>query len=301
MRPKVKLLDQIDNGVPTPSAIINFKKQKRGGDGRQSIAEPYTGLEFNTANEAYEYYQTYAESVGFRVRIGQLFRSKNDRSITSRRFVCSKESFQHPSRVGCGAFMRIKRKDSGSWMVDRLNKDHNHDLEMQMVYEKKISTASKKFIEEETDAMVSMDLSEMNNGKITKRSRENNIGTDWKSNYAVLFATFVGLNHHMQPVLLGSALIANESKECFTWFFQTWFKAMSRCHPKSIIADQDMAIQQAIAENFLVLIIVFHRGRLEPRNGRIYGQCLLNLGTSMKSAFMKARQPLSSTPHGIHL
>ncbi|KAL4283470.1 hypothetical protein GQ457_16G030280 [Hibiscus cannabinus] len=306
-RPKVKMLGQVDNGVLSPSSIINFKKQKQSGDGRQSTAEPYTGLEFNTANEAYEYYQVYAESVGFRVRIGQLFRSKNDGSITSRRFVCSKEGFQHPSRVGCGAFMRIKRTDSGSWMVDRLNKDHNHDLEVQTVCQKKFSTASKKFIEEETNGMVSVDLGEMNNSKITKRSRENKIGTDWypvlldyfqtkqaedtgffysvevdngscrsvfwadgrsryscsqfgdviifdtsyrKSNYEVPFATFIGVNHHKQPVLLGSALIANESKECFAWLFQTWFKAMSWCRPKSIIADQDIAIQQTITEVF---------------------------------------------------
>ncbi|WRX19959.1 FAR1 DNA binding domain - like 10, partial [Theobroma cacao] len=132
-RPKVKLLEEIDNGGLIPSGIINFKRHKRGGDGGQSIAEPYTGLEFNSANEAYGYYQAYAEGAGFRVRIGQLFRSKNDGSITSRRFVCSKEGFQHPSRVGCGAYMRIKRKDSGTWIVDRLHKDHNHDLEVHTV------------------------------------------------------------------------------------------------------------------------------------------------------------------------
>ncbi|XVF28481.1 hypothetical protein REPUB_Repub15cG0033000 [Reevesia pubescens] len=305
-RPKVKLLGQIDYGGSIPSGIINFKRQKRGGDGGQSIAEPCKGLEFKTANEAYEYYQAYAEGTGFRVRIGQLFRSKNDGSVTSRRFVCSKEGFQHPSRVGCGAFMRIKRKEIGSWIVDRLHKDHNHDLEVHMAYHK-ISTASKKFIEEEAGGMVSTDLGEMNSGKHIRRSRENKIGSDWysvlleyfqtrqaedtgffysveidngscksvfwadgrsrfscsqfgdviifdtsyrKSNYVVPFATFVGVNHHKQPVLLGSALIANESKESFTWLFQTWFRAMSRCHPKSIIADQDMAIQKAVAEVF---------------------------------------------------
>ncbi|XVF62732.1 hypothetical protein PTKIN_Ptkin09bG0031700 [Pterospermum kingtungense] len=305
-RPKAKLLEKIDFGGSS-SGIICFKRQRRGGDGRQYIAEPYSGLEFNTANEAYQYYQAYGESAGFRVRIGQLFRSKNDGSITSRRFVCSKEGFQHPSRVGCGAFMRIKRKDCGSWIVDRLNIDHNHDLEVQMVCQKKISTASKKFIEEEAGGAVSMDLGEMNKGKLIKRSKENKIGTDWyslllqyfqakqaedtgffysvevdngncrsvfwadgrsrfscsqfgdviifdtsyrKSNYVVPFATFFGINHHKQPVLLGSALIANESKESFTWLFQTWRRAMSWCHPKSVIADQDMAIQRAIAEVF---------------------------------------------------
>ncbi|EOY06278.1 FAR1-related sequence 7 isoform 1 [Theobroma cacao] len=306
-RPKVKLLEEIDNGGLIPSGIINFKRHKRGGDGGQSIAEPYTGLEFNSANEAYGYYQAYAEGAGFRVRIGQLFRSKNDGSITSRRFVCSKEGFQHPSRVGCGAYMRIKRKDSGTWIVDRLHKDHNHDLEVHAVYQRKFSTASKKLLEEEAGGLASMDLVEVNNGKLVKRRQENKIGAEWysvlfeyfqtrqaedtgffysvdvdngscmsvfwadgrsrfscsqfgdvivfdasyrKNNYVVPFATFVGVNHHKQPVLLGSALIANESKESFTWLFQTWFRAMSRCHPKSIIADQDMAIQQAIAKVF---------------------------------------------------
>ncbi|KAE8670419.1 Protein FAR1-RELATED SEQUENCE 7 [Hibiscus syriacus] len=222
-RTKVKLLGQIDDGVLTPSGIINFKKQKRGGDGRQSIAEPYTGLEFNTANEAYEYYQTYAENVGFRVRIGQLFRSKNDGSITSRRFVCSKEGFQHPSRVGCGAFMRIKRKDSGSLDVEVDNGS------CRSVF---WANSRSRYSCSQFGDVIIFDTSYR------------------KSNYVVPFATFVGVDHHKQPVLLGSALIANESKECFTWLFQTWFKAMSRCRPKSIIADQDMAIQQTIAEVF---------------------------------------------------
>ncbi|OMO98340.1 hypothetical protein COLO4_13984 [Corchorus olitorius] len=305
-RPKVKFPEKLENGGTSLSGIINVKRPKRGGDGGQSRAEPYTGLEFHTSNEAYEYYQAYAEVTGFRVRIGQLFRSKNDGSITSRRFVCSKEGFQHPSRVGCGAFMRIKRKDSGTWMVDRLNKDHNHDLEGHMVCQKKVSTAPKKFIEEEARGLFSKDLVEVNNGKLNI-SQGNKIGSDWysvlleyfqtrqaedtgffysvevdngncrsvfwadgrsrfscsqfgdviifdtsyrMSNYVVPFATFVGVNHHKQPVLLGSALIANESEESFTWLFQTWFRAMSRRHPQSIIADQDIAIQQAIAKVF---------------------------------------------------
>ncbi|KAE9453198.1 hypothetical protein C3L33_14909, partial [Rhododendron williamsianum] len=53
--------------------------------------EPCKGLEFGSANEAYKFYYAYAASFGFKVRIGQLFRSKHDGSITSRRFVCSKE------------------------------------------------------------------------------------------------------------------------------------------------------------------------------------------------------------------
>lgn len=297
-RPKIKLFEEGSSG------FINVKRVKREGDGGKPRTEPYAGLVFDSADEAYHFYQRYAENAGFRIRIGQLFRSKHDGSITSRRFVCSKEGFQHPSRVGCGAFMRIKRQESGTWIVDRLQKDHNHDLELQTGTNKRTSTASKKFIEEVNGGLDSVDLAEINNGGLIGRSRDNNIGSDWysllldyfqtrqaedtgffysvevdggscmsvfwtdgrsrfscsqfgdtivvdtsyrKSNYLVPFATFVGVNHHKQPVLLGCALIANESKESFTWLFQTWLRAMSGRRPKSIIADQDVAIQQAIA------------------------------------------------------
>lgn len=306
-RPKMKLFEEVDNGRPCPSGVISFKRLKRGGGEGECAAEPCTGLEFNSANEAYQFYQAYAESMGFRIRIGQLFRSKHDGSITSRRFVCSKEGFQHPSRVGCGAFMRIKRKEFGSWIVDRLQKEHNHDLEIQVGSNRKNFAASKKFIEDVSGGLDSVDIADINNGIVTKRSRENNIGSEWytvlfeyfqtrqaedtgffhsvevdngrcmsvfwadgrsrfscsqfgdaivfdtsyrKTNYLVPFATFVGVNHHKQPVLLGCALVANESKESFTWLFQTWLRAMCGCRPKSIIADQDRAIHQAIAQVF---------------------------------------------------
>ncbi|KAI6683861.1 hypothetical protein NL676_029774 [Syzygium grande] len=53
-----------------------------------------------------------------------------------------------------------------------------------------------------------------------------------------------------QPVLLGCALVADESKEPFIWLFETWLGAMSGCHPNSIIADHDDSILQAIAQVF---------------------------------------------------
>lgn len=306
-RSKIISFGEVDKGRPCSSGVISVKRLRKGGDEGECIAEPYPGLEFNSANEAYLFYQAYARFTGFKIRIGQLFRSKNDGSITSRRFVCSKEGFQHPSRVGCGAFMRIKRQDSGSWIADRLEKNHNHDLDGRMETSRKISSTSLKFIDEVSDGLDSVDLAEINNSIFGKGNLENNIGSIWyrvlfeyfqarqaedtgffhsvevvdgrcmsvfwadgrsryscsqfgdavnldtsyrKSNYLVPFATFVGVNHHKQPVLLGCALIANESKESFSWLFQTWLQAMSGCCPKSIIADQDMAIQQAIAQVF---------------------------------------------------
>ncbi|XP_065863468.1 protein FAR1-RELATED SEQUENCE 7-like isoform X2 [Euphorbia lathyris] len=302
-RPKFNLLENIDNGFPCPSGAVSIKRVRREPDEGPVRIEPHAGLIFHSADEAYSFYQMYAETTGFRIRIGQLFRSKNDGSITSRRFVCSKEGFQHPSRVGCGAFMRIKRQESGTWIVDRLLKDHNHELEPQTGTNNKSSNGSKKFVD---DANLGLDYVKMDYvGPI--RTRENDIGSDWyqllldyfqtrqaedtgffysveldgaccmsvfwadgrsrfscsqfgdaivfdtsyrKGNYVVPFATFVGINHHKQPVLLACALIANMSQESLTWLFRTWLRAMSGCIPKCFVADQDVAIQQAIAKVF---------------------------------------------------
>ncbi|KAK7829894.1 protein far1-related sequence 7 [Quercus suber] len=147
-RSKVKLLEDVEDRRPCPSGVINVKRVKRDGDDGQSKVQPFLGLVFNSANEAYQLYHSYGANKGFRVRIGQLFRSRHDGSISSRRFVCSKEGFQHPSRVGCGAYMRIKRQESGTWVVDRLREDHNHGLGTQMETHKGSLNASNRFIEE---------------------------------------------------------------------------------------------------------------------------------------------------------
>ncbi|XP_058087104.1 protein FAR1-RELATED SEQUENCE 4-like [Magnolia sinica] len=68
--------------------------------------------------------------------------------------------------------------------------------------------------------------------------------------YNVPVAPFVGVNHHGQLVLLGCALIANETKESYVWLFRTWLEAMSGQPPKAIITNEDKAIKAAIMEVF---------------------------------------------------
>ncbi|KAK2982253.1 hypothetical protein RJ640_016383 [Escallonia rubra] len=166
-----------------PSGVIDLKRLKREdeeGEPRvEPVGEPYKGLEFNSANEAYKFYSTYAANTGFRVRIGQLFRSKHDGSITSRRFVCSKEGHQHPSRVGCSAFMRIQRQDLGRWVVDRLSKEHNHELNSPTDTSRHIAAASKVFKEEVSSGLENLDLIETNGGlSLVKRGRVSKVGSD---------------------------------------------------------------------------------------------------------------------------
>ncbi|XP_077220271.1 protein FAR1-RELATED SEQUENCE 6-like [Tasmannia lanceolata] len=74
--------------------------------------------------------------------------------------------------------------------------------------------------------------------------------THLTSKYDIPFASFVGVNHHGQHILLGCGLLADETKETYTWLFETWLQAMSNHPPISMITNQCGSIQEAIAEVF---------------------------------------------------
>lgn len=71
-----------------------------------------------------------------------------------------------------------------------------------------------------------------------------------RSNDKMPLALFVGVNHHFQPMLLGCALVADESRSTFGWLMRTWLRAMGRQAPRVIITDQDNALKAAIEEVF---------------------------------------------------
>ncbi|KAF2287827.1 hypothetical protein GH714_002858 [Hevea brasiliensis] len=273
-RPKFKLIEDVDNERPCPSGVINVKRLKRGGDEGPLNAEPYAGLAFNSADEAYQFYQIYADGAGFRIRIGQLFRSKNDGSITPA--ICVLQG---------GVPTPFKRTQQKSY------------------------NTSKKFIDDANgdvnDGLDSVDIAKIYYGSPSRGARENNIGSDWykllldyfqtrqaedtgffysveadngscmsvfwadgrsrfscsqfgdaivfdtsyrKSNYVVPFATLVGVNHHKQPVpslCSNRQYVRSLSLGCFR-------HGLELCQDVdlNLLYDQDAAIQQAIAKVF---------------------------------------------------
>ncbi|CAA0825605.1 Protein FAR1-RELATED SEQUENCE 5 [Striga hermonthica] len=69
--------------------------------------------------------------------------------------------------------------------------------------------------------------------------------------YGLIFAPFVGVNHHRQTTVFGCALLSDEKAESFVWLFSNFIKAMAdQPHPQVIITDQDAAISIAVAEVF---------------------------------------------------
>ncbi|XP_065866451.1 protein FAR1-RELATED SEQUENCE 4 [Euphorbia lathyris] len=74
--------------------------------------------------------------------------------------------------------------------------------------------------------------------------------TYFTNKYKIPLVLFIGVNHHIQPTLLGCGLIADDTVYTFVWLMETWFLAMGELAPQVILTDQNNAIKTAIAAVF---------------------------------------------------
>ncbi|KAJ0028010.1 hypothetical protein Pint_36624 [Pistacia integerrima] len=71
-----------------------------------------------------------------------------------------------------------------------------------------------------------------------------------RNNYKIPYVPIIGVNHHFQFILLGCALIGDETTSTLVWLMQTWLKAVGGQAPRVIITDQDKCLNEAVAEVF---------------------------------------------------
>ncbi|ONI17898.1 hypothetical protein PRUPE_3G186000 [Prunus persica] len=71
-----------------------------------------------------------------------------------------------------------------------------------------------------------------------------------RNNYRIPFVPIVGVNHHFQYILLGCALMGEETIPAFVWLMQTWLKVVGGQAPRLIITDQDKYLKEAVADVF---------------------------------------------------
>lgn len=100
---------------------------------------PKMGMEFDDDEEAYRYYVTYADSIGFGVRKHQVKRRASG-VVYSRTFVCHKEGFRKKTdsdkgrepkpydRTGCQASITVRIMKNGRFQVIGFEAKHNHPL-----------------------------------------------------------------------------------------------------------------------------------------------------------------------------
>ncbi|XP_042380975.1 protein FAR1-RELATED SEQUENCE 5-like [Zingiber officinale] len=68
--------------------------------------------------------------------------------------------------------------------------------------------------------------------------------------YDLIFASFVGVNHHHQTIIFGCGFLSDEKTESFVWLLKKFIEAMPKGPPNVIITDQDPAMTKAIAQVF---------------------------------------------------
>lgn len=304
-----------------------------------SDLEPPDGIDFDTHEAAYTFYQEYAKSMGFTTSIKNSRRSKKTKDFIDAKFACSRYGATPESETGsssgrrsssvkktdCKASMHVKRKSDGRWIIHEFIKEHNHELLPALAYhfriQRNIKLAEKNNIDilhavsERTRKMyVEMsrqsggyknNLGLVNNSQVDKgrslaleegdsqlmldyfkrikkenskffyaidlneeqrlrnlfwadaKSRDDYMSfndvvsfdtTYVKFNDKLPLALFIGVNHHSQPMLLGCALVADESKGTFAWLIKTWLRAMGGRAPKVILTDQDKLLMAAVSE-----------------------------------------------------
>ncbi|KAG6673066.1 hypothetical protein I3842_16G092600 [Carya illinoinensis] len=69
-----------------------------------------------------------------------------------------------------------------------------------------------------------------------------------KDIYKMPFVPFSGVNHHHQTIILGCALLVNETAESYICLLKTWQEAMLGRAPATIFTDNDKATAKAIVE-----------------------------------------------------
>nr|XP_016449484.1 PREDICTED: protein FAR1-RELATED SEQUENCE 2-like [Nicotiana tabacum] len=71
-----------------------------------------------------------------------------------------------------------------------------------------------------------------------------------RNKYTVPFIPIVGVNHHFQFLLLGCALVGDETSSTFAWLMHTWFRAVGGQSPRVVITDDDTSVKEAVEEVF---------------------------------------------------
>ncbi|XP_020267539.1 protein FAR1-RELATED SEQUENCE 4-like [Asparagus officinalis] len=92
-------------------------------------------MKFNSHEEAYNYYNSYALLMGFGIRKSTVNYSRKTREVVDRKFVYDKEGYKPNSgkieiplrretRVGCKAMMRVKLLEDKSWEITGFVEEH---------------------------------------------------------------------------------------------------------------------------------------------------------------------------------
>ncbi|XVF86415.1 hypothetical protein PTKIN_Ptkin18bG0038000 [Pterospermum kingtungense] len=128
---------------------------------------PVLGMEFESYDDAYNYYNCYAKELGFAIRVKSSWTKRNSKEKRGAVLCCNCEGFKtikeansrrKETRTGCLAMIRLRLVESNRWRVDEVKLEHNHLFDHERAQNckshKKMDAVAKRKLEPTVDVEV---------------------------------------------------------------------------------------------------------------------------------------------------
>ncbi|KAL6312425.1 hypothetical protein AAG906_016379 [Vitis piasezkii] len=128
---------------------------------------PVVGMEFESYDDAYNYYNCYAKELGFAIRVKSSWTKRNSKEKRGAVLCCNCEGFKtikeansrrKETRTGCLAMIRLRLVESNRWRVDEVKLEHNHLFDPERAQNskshKKMDAGAKRKVEPTLDVEV---------------------------------------------------------------------------------------------------------------------------------------------------
>ncbi|KAL5575555.1 hypothetical protein UlMin_017254 [Ulmus minor] len=128
---------------------------------------PVVGMEFESYDDAYNYYNCYAKELGFAIRVKSSWTKRNSKEKRGAVLCCNCEGFKtvkeansrrKETRTGCLAMIRLRLVESNRWRVDEVKLEHNHSFDPERAQNskshKRMDVGSKRKVEPTLDVEV---------------------------------------------------------------------------------------------------------------------------------------------------
>ncbi|TYJ18033.1 hypothetical protein E1A91_A09G094000v1 [Gossypium mustelinum] len=128
---------------------------------------PVVGMEFESYDDAYNYYNCYAKELGFAIRVKSSWTKRNSKEKRGAVLCCNCEGFKtikeansrrKETRTGCLAMIRLRLVESNRWRVDEVKLEHNHLFDHERAQNckshKKMDAVAKRKVEPTVDVEV---------------------------------------------------------------------------------------------------------------------------------------------------
>lgn len=158
----------LGQGIEIPQDTDGERTEFDGQNGvpqeRKEFVAPAVGMEFESYDDAYNYYICYAKEVGFCVRVKNSWFKRNSREKYGAVLCCSSQGFKRikdvnqirkETRTGCPAMIRMRLVDSKRWRILEVTLEHNHLLGAKIHKSvKKMGIGTKRKLQTSSDAEV---------------------------------------------------------------------------------------------------------------------------------------------------